>query len=151
MNSRRFFTTVNPSQPPFKKGGVLRWEYHPTSCTPYFILGAASERRTAFDPKHFPLFKGGGAGVSSGMPLACGTAAQCSGLRVLQGLREIFSRHGFIAAQNPPHPCRARILLHQNAVQQARPMGRETPASPSFKKGEVFRKKLSAFDISNFN
>ena len=38
-------------------------------------------------PKHFPLIKEGDAGVSRGVPRACGTAAQCSGLRVLQGLR----------------------------------------------------------------
>ena len=38
----------------------------------------------------FPLFKEGEAGVSHGLPWACGTAAPCIGLRVLQGLREIF-------------------------------------------------------------
>ena len=56
-----------------------------------------------------------------------------------EGLREIFGRHFANATQNPPHPCRARIPLHRNSVQQARPTGRETPASPSFKKDEVLR------------
>ena len=60
-----------------------------------------------------------------------------------EGLREIFGRHCVKTAQNPPHPCRARIPLHRNAVQQARPAGRETPASPSFKKEEVLRISLA--------
>ena len=45
--------------------------------------------------------KEGVAGVSHGMPCACGTAAQCSGLCVLQGLGEIYGGHQGAIAANP--------------------------------------------------
>ena len=53
------------------------------------------------DVDSFPLLKECEAGVSHGMPCACGAAAPCSGLRVLQGFREICGGHQDLTAANP--------------------------------------------------